>query len=57
MRETYAPIILQRKAARLRKETGDSRWWSQYDNKMSLFELLKISLMRPFGMIVSEPIW
>ncbi|TQB76838.1 hypothetical protein MPDQ_006615 [Monascus purpureus] len=56
MRETYAPIILQRKAARLRKETGDSRWWSQYDNKMSLFELLKISLMRPFGMIVSEPI-
>jgi MFS family permease len=31
VKETYAPIILQRKAAKRREETGDERWWSRYD--------------------------
>ena len=31
IKETYAPIILQKKAAKRRKETGDDRWWSRYD--------------------------
>jgi MFS family permease len=31
IKETYAPIILQKKAAKMRKETGDDRWWSRYD--------------------------
>lgn len=57
MKETYAPVILQRKAARIRKETGDSRWWSRYDQKASLAEVLKINLSRPFVMAVTEPIW
>ncbi|EAW08090.1 MFS transporter [Aspergillus clavatus NRRL 1] len=56
MRETYSPIILQRKAAKLRKETGDSRWWSRYDQKMGFGELLKVNLGRPFVMAVTEPI-
>jgi MFS family permease len=30
MKETYAPAILQKKAARMRKETGDDRWWCRY---------------------------
>jgi MFS family permease len=57
MRETYSPVILQKKAATLRKETGESRWWSRYDQKMSLQELLKLNLGRPFVMAVTEPIW
>ncbi|KAL3463808.1 major facilitator superfamily domain-containing protein [Aspergillus heterothallicus] len=56
MKETYSPIILQKKAARLRKETDDDRWWSRYDQKASLVELLKLNLSRPFVMAVAEPI-
>lgn len=35
MKETYAPVILQKKAARMRKETGDERYWCRYDQKLS----------------------
>ncbi|KAI0123642.1 polyamine transporter 3 [Xylariales sp. AK1849] len=55
-KETYAPVILQRKAARLRMETNDERWWSRYDSKISMIELLKLSLMRPFVLSFTEPI-
>lgn len=56
VRETYAPRILQDKAARLRKETGDERWWSRYDQKISKVQLLKINLSRPFIISLTEPI-
>ncbi|KAJ5585125.1 uncharacterized protein N7459_004925 [Penicillium hispanicum] len=56
LKETYAPTLLQQKAIRLRKETGDSRWWSRYDRKDPLFQILKLNLSRPFVMAVSEPI-
>ncbi|KAE8352449.1 major facilitator superfamily domain-containing protein [Aspergillus coremiiformis] len=55
MKETYGPIILQKKAARLRKETNDP-YWSRYDQKASLGEILKVNLGRPFVMAVTEPI-
>lgn len=35
IKETYAPVILQKKAAKRRKETGDDRWWCRYDQKLS----------------------
>jgi hypothetical protein len=54
--ETYAPAILRARAAKLRKETGDSRYWSRYDEKAKLFDLLKLNLSRPFIMAVKEPI-
>ncbi|OQD75245.1 hypothetical protein PENDEC_c008G00906 [Penicillium decumbens] len=56
LKETYAPTLLQKKAAKLRKKSGDSRWWSRYDQKASLFEILKLNLSRPFVMAVTEPI-
>ncbi|KAH9212949.1 major facilitator superfamily domain-containing protein [Leptodontidium sp. 2 PMI_412] len=56
MQETYAPVILQRKAAKMRKETGDDRWWCRYDQRSSLFEMLKINLSRPFILSFTEPI-
>jgi MFS family permease len=35
VKETYSPVLLQRKAAKIRKETGDDRWWSRYDQRLS----------------------
>jgi MFS family permease len=35
IKETYAPVLLQRKAAKMREETGDDRWWSRYDQRLS----------------------
>ncbi|KAJ5748171.1 uncharacterized protein N7511_009867 [Penicillium nucicola] len=56
LKETYAPTLLQKKAARLRKESGENRWWSRYDQKATLYEILKLNLSRPFVMAVTEPI-
>lgn len=54
--ETYAPTILRKKAAKKRKETGDERWWSRYDDKIPFWDLLKVNLSRPFVLSVTEPI-
>jgi MFS family permease len=56
LKETYAPALLQKKAAKIRDETGDPRYWSRYDERMSLKERLKINLSRPFKMTIFEPI-
>jgi len=56
VRETYSPVLLQRKAAKLRKDNDDSRYWSRYDIKVGFIELMKINLSRPFIMAVTEPI-
>ena len=56
LKETYAPAILIKKAKRRRKETGDSRWWSRYDQKVPFMELMKVNLSRPFIMTFTEPI-
>ncbi|KAI8631830.1 major facilitator superfamily transporter [Xylariaceae sp. FL1651] len=55
-KETYAPSILKTKAARLRKETDDDRWWTRYDLKLSPLGLIKINLVRPFVLFFTEPI-
>lgn len=56
VKETYAPTILKRKAARRRKETDDERWWCRYDERISTTALLKINLSRPFVLAATEPI-
>ncbi|KAI1804439.1 MFS general substrate transporter [Daldinia bambusicola] len=55
-KETYAPIILQKRAAKRRKETNDERWWCRYDQKLSKMALMKICLLRPFEFFIKEPI-
>src|SRR5277367_2574960 len=57
IKETYAPAILKRKAAQLRKETGDDRWLSRYDERISITQTLKTNLSRPFVMTATEPIF
>ncbi|ESZ91592.1 hypothetical protein SBOR_8027 [Sclerotinia borealis F-4128] len=56
VKETYAPVILIKKAAKMRKETGDERYWCRYDQKKSFYEILKINLSRPFVLCFTEPI-
>ncbi|KAI0202122.1 major facilitator superfamily transporter [Astrocystis sublimbata] len=55
-KETYAPTILKAKAARLRKETNDERWWTRYDLNIPPFEIVKLNLTRPFVLFFTEPI-
>ncbi|KAI1174480.1 major facilitator superfamily transporter [Nemania sp. FL0916] len=55
-KETYAPTILKAKAARLRKETGDDRWWCRYDLNISPMAIVKLNLVRPFVLFFTEPI-
>ena len=56
VKETYAPVLLQKKAARMRKETGDDRWWCRHDQRISTLQLLKTNLSRPFILAATEPI-
>lgn len=55
VRESYAPVLLRRKAARLRKRTGKTQWWSRFDSQLSVAQKLWISLTRPFLFALTEP--
>ena len=57
VKETYAPVILKRRAARKRKETQDPKWWTRYDDGVGFTSSLNINLKRPFVMLLTEPIW
>ncbi|KAH7071019.1 citrinin biosynthesis transporter CtnC [Paraphoma chrysanthemicola] len=55
--ETSAARILQLRAARLRKETGNTRYYSKADeNKLTMQNVVHVYLLRPFVMFVQEPI-
>ncbi|CCM00059.1 uncharacterized protein FIBRA_02086 [Fibroporia radiculosa] len=47
--ETYEPVILKRKAARLRKETGDNQYWAPLDRREgTLTQAILLSCYTPF---------
>ncbi|RAH51503.1 MFS transporter [Aspergillus brunneoviolaceus CBS 621.78] len=55
--ETYAPVILKRRAARLRSETGNPHIITEQEqHKPSLKEIVRTSLIRPITMILTEPV-
>lgn len=57
VRETRAPVLLSRKAARLRKETGSQRYRARSDlERASLRVMLYHSLTRPIQMLIFEPV-
>ncbi|KAJ5467241.1 hypothetical protein N7475_004993 [Penicillium sp. IBT 31633x] len=56
VKETYAPVILRKRAARKRKETQNAKWWTRYDGGVNFTSLLKTNLKRPFVMLFTEPI-
>ncbi len=55
-RETYAPVLLERKAARLRKETGNERYRSRLQTQGTPKEVFVTALTRPARMLVLAPI-
>jgi len=54
--ETNPHILLQRRAAKLRKETGDDKWYAQKGVKETPTQLLLRSLVRPMKLLVFSPI-
>jgi len=54
-RETYHPIILSRKTARLRKETGNTSLRSRLDSGLPPREVFIRSIVRPMKMLFLSP--
>jgi len=55
-RESYAPVLLARKAKKLRKETGNMELRSKLDNGLSPKELFRRAIVRPTKMLFCSPI-
>ncbi|CAN6601665.1 probable drug/proton antiporter Yhk8p [Trichomonascus vanleenenianus] len=55
-KETYAPRILNKRAEKLRKSTGDERYHSKYELKDSLLVMLATNLSRPMRFVFTQPI-
>ncbi|KAA8907671.1 hypothetical protein TRICI_004962 [Trichomonascus ciferrii] len=55
--ETYSPVILKRRAKKLRKETGNQNIMTEQEREgLSFSEIVKTCLIRPLYMIATEPI-
>lgn len=55
--ETYAPVILKKRAKKLRAETGNPNIMTEQEAEdLSLTELLKTVLVRPITMMLTEPV-
>lgn len=54
MRETYAPVLLARKARRLRIESGNSMLRGKFETKGS--QHIKMALKRPFKLLLTTPL-
>lgn len=56
MPEMYPPVLLKRKAQRLRKETGNPRYYHPHENlKLDFRSLVSKQLSRPLTMLFTEP--
>ncbi|KAF2797061.1 MFS general substrate transporter [Melanomma pulvis-pyrius CBS 109.77] len=56
LRETYPPVLLERKAARLRKATGSDRYQSRLKPEGSRTECILKAIVRPARMFILSPI-
>lgn len=57
MPETYAPVILTRRAQQIRKETGNSNIVSPLElDSRNLRQMILLTISRPFRMIFHESI-
>ncbi|CAN3360695.1 polyamine transporter 3 [Diutina catenulata] len=55
--ETYAPVILKRRAKKMRKETGNPKIMTEQEaTPMSIMGLINDCLLRPMKFIFTEPI-
>lgn len=56
MKETYAPVILERKTKKLQKSTGNPNLQSKLKRQISAKELFKLSLLRPMRMLLNPAV-
>ncbi|GAD99296.1 MFS multidrug transporter [Paecilomyces variotii No. 5] len=57
LQETYAPQILKVKANKIRKETGDPSWHTEFESPdKTIFSILRVSMVRPFRLLATQPI-
>lgn len=56
LRESYPPILLERKAIKLRKETGNENLRSKLASPLSPAALFKIAIVRPMKLLFLSPI-
>lgn len=55
--ETYAPVILKKRAKRMRKETGNPKIMTEQEAAgLSLKELIETCLYRPLKFAITEPV-
>ncbi|ORY16930.1 major facilitator superfamily domain-containing protein [Clohesyomyces aquaticus] len=55
LRETYPPVLLERKAAKIRTTTGNNKYGSKLATGVSFNQLFKRSIMRPTKMLICCP--
>ncbi|KAF3767979.1 MFS general substrate transporter [Cryphonectria parasitica EP155] len=58
VRETFAPVILQRRAEKLRRDTGNTDYRTAYerlDDKKPLAQVLRQALTRPLRLLAFHP--
>jgi multidrug resistance protein len=57
LRETYAPKLLSNRAEKLRKETGNPHYHTEWESPdRTLSKVLRSSLIRPFRLLGTQPI-
>ena len=56
MRETYEPVLLQRRVNKLKKETGNENLRSKLDSGLPVREYFTRALIRPTKMLLFSPI-
>jgi MFS family permease len=56
IRETYPVVLLERKAERLRKETGNMKLKSKLDTGLGAKDLFWFSIVRPSKMLIFSPV-
>jgi MFS family permease len=56
MRETFTPLLLQRKAAAIRKQTGKPDYYTKHDHKGTPMQSLWLAICRPTKMLLFSPI-
>ncbi|KZF25352.1 MFS general substrate transporter [Xylona heveae TC161] len=56
LRETYAPVLLKTRAARLRRETGNGGLYTAFDSEKKLAKVLGSAMIRPFRLLATQPI-
>jgi MFS family permease len=56
LRETYAPVLLEKKAERLRRETGNQNLTSKFDKGQKPRQLFALAIVRPTKMLIFSPI-